>query len=478
MADAKPDAFASRLIGLVGEDAVLWKDYDLRLYEYDAALETARPDVVVFPVTTDEVARVVRLCNEHDVPFTARGAGTGLSGGAIPARGGVLVCFTRMNSIIEIDGENLTALVEPGVINLHLSEAVRHMGLQFVPDPSSQRSSTIGGNVGENSGGPHTLAYGVTANHVLGLEVVMPDGEVVWLGGKTGSPGAYDLVGVVVGSEGMLGLVTKVLVRLVPLPEHAGTLLAAFDSVAAASKAVSAVIAAGLVPAALEMMDRLATQAIEASVHAGYPVGAGSVLLVDVEGFREEVEEAMAAIAGICEKEGALLVREATLERERALLWAGRKGAFGAMGRLSPNFYTMDGVVPRTRLTEVLAGVDRVSAEVGLPIANVFHAGDGNIHPLVLFDEDEEGVMERVHDAARRILELCTQAGGSLTGEHGIGLEKQGMVPLQFTSADVELMRRLKLAFDPREICNPGKMFPTPGQCLELTATGSRLSGW
>lgn len=474
----KPNALAARLISLLGDEAVFWKGYDLRLYEYDAALETARPETVVFPTSTEEVAAVVKLCNELDVPFTARGAGTGLSGGAIPARRGVLVCFTRMNRILEVDEANLTALVEPGVVNLHLSEAVRHLGLQFVPDPSSQRSSTIGGNVGENSGGPHTLAYGVTTNHVLGLEAVMPDGEVVWLGGKTATPGAYDFVGVLVGSEGMLALVTKVLVRLVPLSEHGATLLAAFDSVAVASKAVSAVIAAGIVPAALEMMDRLATQAIEASVHAGYPDGAGGVLLVDFEGFKEEVEESITAVAAICRDHGALQVREAASQKERALLWAGRKGAFGAMGRLSPNFYTMDGVVPRTRLTEVLNGVDRVSEEMGLPIANVFHAGDGNIHPLVLFDEDEDGVMERVHEAARRILELCTQAGGSLTGEHGIGLEKQGMVPLQFSAADVEVMRRMKLAFDPRELCNPGKMFPTPGQCLELTATGSRLSGW
>ena len=475
---ARPDVLAQRLIEALGESAVLWKPYDLRLYEYDAALETARPDSVVFPTSTEQVVQIVRLCREAKIPFTARGAGTGLSGGAIPARGGVLICFTRMNRILEIDEDNLTALVEPGVVNLHLTEAVKHLGLQFVPDPSSQRASTIGGNVGENSGGPHTLAYGVTTNHVLGLELVQADGVVTWLGGKSGSSGPYDLVGVLVGSEGLLGLVTKVLVRLVPIPERTATLLAAFDSVASASKAVSAVIAAGIVPAALEMMDRLATQAIEASVHAGYPSDAGSVLLVDCEGFDEEVTESLEEIATICADHGALLVRQASSEKERALLWAGRKGAFGAMGRLSPNFYTMDGVVPRTRLTSVLAGVDEVSQEVGLPIANVFHAGDGNIHPLVLFDEDDDGVMDRVHDAARRILELCTDAGGSLTGEHGIGLEKQGLVPLQFSAADVDVMRRLKHAFDPDEMSNPGKLFPTPGQCLELTATGSRLSGW
>jgi glycolate oxidase len=471
-------ALANSLLQVLSADAVLWKPYDLRLYEYDAALETGRPDLVVFPRSTEEVVGVVQACRQHGVPFTARGAGTGLSGGAIPARGGVLVCFTRMNRILEVDKGNLTALVEPGVVNLHLSEAVRHLGLHFVPDPSSQRSSTIGGNVGENSGGPHTLAYGVTANHVLGVELVLPDGVVVWLGGNAAHSRPYDLSGVIVGSEGLLGLVTKVLVRLIPLPEHAATMLAAFDSVKSASAAVSAIIAAGIVPAALEMMDRLATQAIEASVHAGYPNGAGSVLLVDCEGFREEVDASLEAISAICRHRGALLVRSASSERERALLWAGRKGAFGAMGRLSPNFYTMDGVVPRTRLSQVLDGVDRVSEELGLPIANVFHAGDGNIHPLVLFDEDEEGVMPRVHEAARRILELCTAAGGSLTGEHGIGLEKQGLVPLQFSAADVEVMRTLKRAFDPDEICNPGKMFPTPGQCLELTAAGSRLSGW
>jgi glycolate dehydrogenase FAD-linked subunit len=308
--------------------------------------------------------------------------------------------------------------------------------------------------------------------------VVLPDGRVAWLGGSIGASTPFDLVGLIVGSEGMFGLVTKILVRLVPLPESAATLLAAFPSVRKASEAVSAIIAAGIVPAALEMMDRVCTQAIEASVHAGYPEDAGGVLLVDCEGLREEVDDSLAAIARICNEGGALQVRQAASQKERNLLWAGRKGAFGAMGRISPNFYTMDGVVPRTKLPDVLDQVDAVGADIGLPIANVFHAGDGNIHPLVLFDEDEEGVLDKVHDAARRILEICVQAGGSLTGEHGIGLEKQGVVPLQFTRDDVEAMERIKAVFDPDELSNPGKVFPTPGQCLELTARGSRLSGW
>ncbi|MEX2236952.1 MAG: FAD-linked oxidase C-terminal domain-containing protein [Dehalococcoidia bacterium] len=473
-----PSELASALLKELPGEAVMWSAYDRRLYEYDAALETARPEVVVFPRTTEDVQTIVRLCRELKRPFTARGAGTGLSGGAIPMEGGALICFTRMNQVLEIDEANLTALVQPGVVNLHLTEAVRHLGLYFSPDPSSQRASTIGGNVGENSGGPHTLASGVTTNHVLGLEIVLPDGDVAWLGGKAGPGQPIDLVGLVVGSEGMLGLVTKVLVRLMPAPEHAATLLAAFASVETASRSVSAVIAAGILPAALEMMDKLATKAIEDSVHAGYPADAGAVLLVDVEGLREEVAESLARIVAICQEGGALMVRQAASQKERNLLWAGRKGAFGAMGRLSPNFYTMDGVVPRTKLAAVLAGVDRISAELELSVASVFHAGDGNIHPLVLFDEDCEGDLDRVHEAARRILDLCIQAGGSLTGEHGIGVEKQGMVPMQFSPADLAVMQRVKQAFDPAGVCNPGKMFPTPGQCLELTASGSRLSGW
>ncbi|MPZ24048.1 MAG: FAD-binding protein, partial [Dehalococcoidia bacterium] len=357
--DARPGPLAAAMIDQLGEESVLWRPYDLRLYEYDAALETARPEVVVLPRSTADVVAVVETCRRLAAPFTARGAGTGLSGGAIPLRGGVLVVFSRMNRVLEVDPANRCAWVEPGLPNLQLSETVRHLGLQFVPDPSSQRSSTIGGNVGENSGGPHTLAYGVTTNHVLGLEMVLPDGRVALFGGKAGGRAPYDLAGLVVGSEGMFGLVTKVLVRLTPLPEAAATLLAAFPSVRAAGAAVSAVIAAGIVPAALEMMDRLATQAIEASVHAGYPQDAEAVLLVDAEGLLSDVERSLAEIEPICTRHGALLVRTAASARERALLWAGRKGAFGAMGRLSPNFYTMDGVVPRTRLVEVLEEVDR-----------------------------------------------------------------------------------------------------------------------
>ena len=445
---------------------------DLILYEYDGAVDTATPDAVVLPNDTGDVAALARFCHEHRVPIVPRGAGTGLSGGAIPVEGGVVVSFARMARILEIDVANRRAVVQPGLINLHLSTAAAPHGLHFVPDPSSQKACTLGGNVAENSGGPHTLAYGVTTNHVTGVEIVLSDGTIVRLGGKAEDAEGYDLVGAFVGSEGTLGLVTEITVKLTPLPEDKRTLLAAFPTMDQASSAVSAIIGAGIVPAAIEMMDNLATQAVEAAVGAGYPLDAGGILLVDVDGLREGLEEAALRIEAICRENGATTLRRATSALEREKLWAGRKGAFAAMGRLAPAYYVQDGVIPRTRLPEVLRAVEEIGARHGVRIANVFHAGDGNLHPLILFAELSE--LPRVHEAGLEILTACVTAGGSITGEHGVGMEKNCYLPLQFDAADLAAMRHLKDAFDPAGLANPGKIFPTPSRCREFQLAATR----
>lgn len=463
-----PNGFVQGLIALIGEKNVLWEEYDLRLYEYDGSVDKGLPQAVVLPETTQQVADVVRACHRAGVPFTARGGGTGLSGGSIPEAGGVLIAMVRMDRIIQVDLPNLRAVVEPGLVNLQLSQAIAGQGLYYVPDPSSQKACTIGGNVGENAGGPHTLLYGVTTNHVLGLEVVTPKGEVVQFGGKATELPGYDLTGVFVGSEGTLGIATQITVRLVPLPEAVKTLLAVFRTVDEASAAVSAVVGRGIVPAAIEMMDQLAIKAVEAAVHAGYPEDAGAVLLIEVDGLSEGLEEQAAAIQQLCLDNGATSVRIAKTAQERDLLWAGRKGAFGAMGRLSPDYYVVDGVVPRTKLPQVLAQIREVSHRTGLPIANVFHAGDGNLHPLILFDSSVPGELERVKEAGVELMRICIRAGGVLSGEHGIGMEKRALMPELFSDDDLAAMTRLKQAFDPDGHCNPGKIFPTPGQCVEL----------
>ena len=457
---------------------VLSDPYDLMMYEYDGSVDRHRPQAVVFPQTAEQVAAVVRACNLHGVPYTARGAGTGLSGGAIPARGGVLINLARMNRILEIDVENLRAVVEPGVVNLRLGQAVAPYGLTYVPDPSSQKACTIGGNVGENSGGPHTLRYGVTTNHTLGLEVVLPSGEIVQFGGKATDWPGYDLVGLMVGSEGTLGIVTKVVCRLVPLPEAVKTLLAIFPTVRDASDAVAGIIARRIVPAALEMMDNLTIQAVETSYRAGYPMDAGAVLLIEIEGLREEMDPLADAISAICRERRAIEVRVARTEEERRLLWAGRKGAFGALGRLTADYYTVDGVVPRSKLPAVLDQVLEISARYGLRISNVFHAGDGNLHPLILFDADKPGELEKTLEAGAEIMRVCAEAGGSLSGEHGIGLEKKDLMPLIFSAADIAVMKKVKDAFDPQGLCNPDKVFPTPGRCLEMFARRGMAVGW
>ena len=454
------------LVRLLGPSKVLGTHEDVIAYEYDGAVDTATPDAVVLPNDTSDVAALARFCHQHKVPIVPRGAGTGLSGGAIPVEGGVVVSFARMARILELDVANRRAVVQPGLINLHLSTAAAPHGLYFVPDPSSQKACTLGGNVAENSGGPHTLAYGVTTNHVTGLEIVLADGTIVRLGGKAEDGEGYDLVGAFVGSEGTLGLVTEVTVKLTPLPEDKRTLLAAFPTMDEASASVSAIIAAGIVPAAIEMLDALATEAVEAAVGAGYPLDAGGILLVEVDGLREGLEHAITRIEEICRANGATTLRRAANALERERLWAGRKGAFAAMGRLAPAYYVQDGVIPRTRLPEVLRTIREVSERHGLRIANVFHAGDGNLHPLVLFSDMSE--LPRVHEAGLEILTACVKAGGSLTGEHGVGMEKNCYMPLQFAPADLAAMRRVKDAFDPAGLANPGKIFPTPGRCREF----------
>jgi glycolate oxidase len=472
-------SLVSELEVIVGPAAVLWDSYDLALYEYDGSIDRHRPEAVVLPNTAEQVAAIVKLCNRRGIPYTARGAGTGLSGGAIPVRGGLLINLARMNRLLEVDLDNLRAVVEPGMVNLRLSQAVSRHGLYYVPDPSSQKASTIGGNVGENSGGPHTLRYGVTTNHVTGLEFVLPDGEIVRLGGRGCDSPGYDLIGLAVGSEGTLGIATRIVVRLVPLPPSVRTLLAIFATIKDASEAVAGIIGRGIVPAALEMMDNLCIRAVELRSKAGFPIDADAILLIEVDGLEEEMDVQADAMAQVCRDAGALSVRLAQNERERAALWAGRKGAFGAIGSITPDYYTVDGVVPRSKLPEVMQRIGEISRDSGLRIANVFHAGDGNLHPLILFDSDRPGETERTVAAGAEIMRLCAESGGSLSGEHGIGLEKKDLMPLIFSEADIGIMQHIKDGWDPAGICNPGKVFPTPGRCVEIFAQkGSGGIGW
>ena len=448
------------LVAIVGREYVLHDPADLLIFEYDAAIDRSLPQVVVLPETAEQVSEVVKLARRHGLPVTPRGAGTGLSGGAIAEMGGVVLVLTRMTRILEVDHQEGTALVEAGVVNLELSRAVQHYGLYFAPDPSSQRACTVGGNVAENAGGPHCLAYGVTTNHVLGLELVLADGEIVWVGGRIRDLPGYDLTGAVIGSEGTLAIVTKALVRLLRLPEAVFTLLAIFDEMDQASNAVSAIISQGFVPAALEMIDREIIQAVEPALHVGYPMDAEAVLLIELEGLREAVAEEGEAVTRVCQAQGAREVRVAEDGPERERLWAGRKGAIGALGRLTPNWYVVDGTVPRTRLPEVLRRVAAVGQKYDFHIANVFHAGDGNLHPNILFDARQPGETQRVLEAGSEIMRICVDAGGTITGEHGIGLEKRRFMPWLFSENDLEAMRRLKAVFGAGELLNPGKIFP------------------
>ncbi len=455
-------SLADRLRQVLGPGVVFQGAENAIVYEYDYGLDRGMPDLVVLPRSTADVQLIVREAQAVQVPIVARGAGTGISGGAVPNSGGVVIGLSRMNRILEIDVANRCAVVQPGAINLDLSKAAEPYGLFFAPDPSSQKASTIGGNVANNAGGPHCLSLGVTVNHVLGVEVVLYDGSLVCLGGKSADGPGLDLTGLMVGSEGTLGIVTEVTVRLLPLPEAVRTTLALFASVEEASEAVSELIGQGLVPAALEMMDRLALSAIEAAFHAVYPPEAGAVLLVEVDGLLEQVEAQAAVVDAACRAASALEIRLAATADERARLWAARKGAASAMGRIAPNYYLHDAVVPRTQLPRVLAHVVEIGQRYDLPIANLFHAGDGNLHPMILFDSREVGIVDRVMAAGREILTQCIEAGGTITGEHGVGLEKRAFMPLIFSAADLEVMGRVRTAIDPTGNFNPNKVLPAP----------------
>jgi len=459
-----------RLRSVVGASHVSTAPGDLSNYQYDGSADRALPQIVVLPASASEIAGVVAACNDAQCPYVARGAGTGLSGGAIPEQGGVVISTARLNRILEIDAVNRLAVVEPGVVNAHISDAVKDQGLHFVPDPSSQAACTIGGNVAENAGGLHCLAYGVTAHHVLGCEIVTPQADIVWLGGKTQDAPGYDLLGVFIGSEGTLGIATKVVVKLTPLQQDRRTMLAAFPTVEQASQSVSDIIAAGILPAALEMMDQLTTQAVEEFVHAGFPTEAGAVLIAELEGLSGTLDEVAADVGDICLRNGGDM-RQARDEDERHRIWLGRKSAFGAMGRLGSNYYVQDGVIPRTRLPEVVTEVVEIGRRYGLKIANVFHAGDGNLHPLIVFDDRIPGDYERVVAAGADILRACVRHGGSISGEHGIGMEKRDCMSLQYSRADLALMTRLKNVFNPGGLCNPAKIFPTSRRCGESART-------
>ncbi len=446
--------------------ATIREPEQLRTYECDGL--TGRrvvPALVVLPVSAAEVQAVVRICNDTDIPFVARGAGTGLSGGALPVADGIVISLARMNRVLSIDIDAGEVVVEPGVTNLDVTRAVSNEGFYYAPDPSSQQVCTIGGNVAENSGGAHCLKYGFTANHVLAAEIVLPDGELVELSVWDDGP---DLLGAFVGSEGTLGIATKLTLRVLAMPQTVRTLLAGFAHTDDAGRAVSGTIAAGVLPAAIEMMDAITIEAAEAAVGADYPPGCGAVLIIELDGRVAQVEHDLAVVERLCREAGAVEIRIASDPADRASVWRGRKAAFAAMGRVSPDYYVQDGVVPRTKLPEVLRRIDELSREHGLRVGNVFHAGDGNLHPLVLYDARIEGQAERAELLAGRILEACVDAGGSITGEHGVGTDKACAMPLMFSEEDLAVMKRLRSAFDPAGLANPGKLFPTPRLCGEV----------
>lgn len=464
--------FVEGLRRIVGADAVLAADPELLVYECDAyTLEKRVPDLVVLPGSTAQVSEIIRLCVRHDVPFIPRGAGTNLSGAVLPVDGGIFIAVTRMTRIESVDYRNRRALVQAGVVNAWITNAVKSRGLLYAPDPSSQPACTIGGNVATNSGGPHTLKYGVTTNHVLGYEMVLPDGNVVWLGTRPDGGeeiGGYDLRGAAIGSEGMFGVVTRVLVKLIRAPQAYKTMLGIFESVDDASQTVSGIIADGIVPGALEMMDQLITSAVEAAYKFGFPLDAGAVLIVELDGLAAGLERQAQRVIEICRNNRAREIRVAKTEEERALLWKCRKRAFGAIGRLSPNYLTQDGVVPRSKLPAIMQFIRQTSEEFGLRIPNVFHAGDGNIHPLILYDERDADQVKRAVAAGDAILHKCVDLGGSVTGEHGIGVEKIDFMARQFSKDDLDAMRMLRSVFDPALRCNPHKMFPGSKRCADF----------
>jgi glycolate oxidase len=470
-------ALLERLRAIVGPGGLLSSPAELLVYECDGyTIEKNRPDVVVFPTTTEQVVALVRACNEANVPFLPRGAGTSLAGGVLPVGGGVVISLARMKKILEVDYRNRFAVVEPGVVNLWLTNHLKPHGWHFAPDPSSQGACTVGGNVATNSGGPHTLKYGVTVNHVLGVEIVLPDGSVTHVGGPAEDVPGYDLTGVIVGSEGTFGVVTKIWARITRNPEAYRTLLGVFETVDDATNTISDLIGRGILPAALEMLDTPILAAIEAAFHFGFPLDAGAVLIMEVDGLEAGLDKDAERIEEIALKNRAREVRRANTDAERALLWKSRKQAFGAVGRLAPSYCTQDGVVPRTKLPQVLREIRRIGERHDIKICNVFHAGDGNIHPILLFDERDAGQVKRVLAASHEILEECVRQGGSVTGEHGIGVEKIDFMPRLFTPEDLAMMVRLRGAFNPEGRCSPRKMLPTAGACIEQSKAGRRAA--
>jgi glycolate oxidase len=469
------DALIRELRQVTGESYVLVEKEDVIVYEQDGSIFQVMPEIVVLPGDVEQVSAVIKAAKGANVPIVPRGSGTGLAGGAVPAEGGIILSLARLNRILKIDLENRLAVVEPGVINIDITKAVAKDGFFYAPDPSSQAACSVGGNVANNSGGPHTLAYGVTTNHVLGLEVVLDDGRIIWLGGEIPDTPGYDLCGLFVGSEGTMGVVTKVAVRLMQARESVRTLLAIFDRMDPATQTVVDITAAGIIPAALEMMDRTTIDAVETGAPVGFPRDAEAVLIVELEGLREQTERSMNAVRTICERNGAREVRVAKDESERQLLWKGRKGAFGAMGALAPNYYVQDGVVPRSQLPEMMRRLAEISKQYNLRIANVFHAGDGNLHPNILFDMRTPGEFDRVVAAGAATLRACIELGGSITGEHGVGLEKKAYIGLLFNEADLEAMNRVRRAFDPDGRFNPAKLFPTPAGCGELRLEQAKI---
>ena len=462
-------AAALKTIGrLLGPHGYLDRPEDLTLYEYDGGVDKSRPDLVVFPRTAEDVAEIVRIAARNNTPIVGRGAGTGLSGGAIPVAGGIVISFARMNQIREIDLDNERAVLEPGVVNLEVTQAVEREKYFYAPDPSSQKACTIGGNVAENSGGPHTLAYGVTTNHVLGLEAVLPDGSTIETGGGSPDLPGYDLTGLLTGSEGTMALATRIVVRLMRQPEVVKTILAIYETADDCADSVAEITARAITPAALEMLDGVMLRMVEEATHAGYPMDAAAVLLIELEGLREAVEEQAGQIEDACNRCRAREVRVAKSAAERELLWKGRKNAFGAVGRVSPSYYVQDGVVPRTKVAPTLRHIKAVSEKYGLIISNIFHAGDGNLHPIILFDPRKPGELERARAAGDDILRFCIAQGGSITGEHGVGMEKRELIGELFSEDSLETIRRFKNLFDPACRLNPGKMLPTGKGCMEI----------
>ena len=452
----------SRLEEIVGPENVLSSDMDLELYSYDASLDKARPDVVVLPGSTEEVSDVVTLAYAEKIPIIGRGSGTNLTGGTIPIRGGIIIHFSRMNRILELDIPNRTVTVEPGIINLDLQSRVLKEGFLYAPDPASQKISTLGGNFGENSGGPHCLKYGLTSNHILGAEIVLNDGTVIWTGGKSIDNPGYDLIGLFVGSEGTLGIATKLILKLIRVPEAVKTMLAIFETIEDGANSVSEIIAEGIIPATLEMMDNIVMKAVQKTIDVGFPLDAACVLIIELDGMRDGLEEKASKIMDICQRNRVREFKIARDDAEREVLWTGRKGAFGAVGRVRPSYICCDGTVPRTKLPEALSRVMEAGEKYNLPIGNVFHAGDGNLHPLIMFDERDPDELERVHKLGSEILKICADLGGTISGEHGVGLEKLKETHFIFCETDLEFERRIKKTFDPTDILNPGKLIPEP----------------